>query len=557
MAPLRIRHVVSFTSQDPNHPAQGLLAGERWLCNPSDRSGLMRAELQLEQASLIAYIDIGTVGVGLLQVEVGRSSWAQDTALVTLLPTTVLLSAAQSKAKHNEMSVRMFNSENFTREVMAEQWDRVRVTCTQPFHKSNPFGVTFISFRTSGDSDQVTELVKPSYPATSRQVIKSVKTKACEDRVSSKPWLALPAIRRTFFTPTERNERVEKLKERLSRLAPKSKSGCVDEKALPRTARLLLTAAAHHSATIKANSHAAQGSSSPIGDDSRRRDLSVRRLATTARTPPAVECGVQQTTGTRVAAVRRAAVQTPSVVSGKKRRTEAQAAGAASPVHMATCTQAPHATRAVKNSIKCPSPASGEVWQGDFSGGPAVRSLPVEPRRNVKAGPDPNHKRACPMCSGFFNMEQLLVHAATCGDDLQQAQGPGQAHSGHPQQETWPHLIYTTSSTSFLVSDTDDADDAHERPLSDGIYTDRDTVILSDSDGDDGDVQVLWDLSADSGLVVDDIDDDDDDDDDVPRQREMFMSSITCPICRKEFPPRVIEQHASQCGEDPDRSNSH
>ncbi|XP_032802847.2 protein XNDC1N isoform X1 [Petromyzon marinus] len=554
MAPLRIRHVVSFTSQDPDHPAQGLLAGERWLCDPSDRSGLMRAELQLELASLIAYIDIGTVGVGLLQVEVGRSSWAQDTAFLTLLPTTVLLSAAQSKAKHNETSVRMFNSENFTREVMAEQWDRVRVTCTQPFHKSNPFGVTFISFRTSGDSDQVTELVQPSCPATPRQVIESVKTKDCEDRVSSKPWLALPAIRRTFFTPTERNERVEKLKERLSRLAPKSKSGCVDEKALPRTARLLLTAAAHYSATdgslppIKANSHAAQSSSSPIGE-STSRDLSVRRLATTARTPPAVECGVQQATGTRVAAVRRAAVQTPSVVSGKKRRTEAQAAGAASPVHMATCTQAPHTTRAVKSSIKCPSPASSKVWQGGFSVGAAVTRLPVEAHRNVRAGPDPNHTRACPMCSGLFNMEQLLVHAATCGDELQQVQGPGRAHPGHPQQETWPHLIYTTSSTSFLVSDTDDA---HERPLSDGIYTDRDTVILSDSDGDDGDVQVLWDLSDDSGLVVDD----NDDDDDVPRQREMFVSSITCPICRKEFPPRIIEQHASQCGEDPDRSNS-
>uniref|UniRef100_S4RCM7 Zgc:110224 n=1 Tax=Petromyzon marinus TaxID=7757 RepID=S4RCM7_PETMA len=385
MAPLRIRHVVSFTSQDPDHPAQGLLAGERWLCDPSDRSGLMRAELQLELASLIAYIDIGTVGVGLLQVEVGRSSWAQDTALLTLLPTTVLLSAAQSKAKHNETSVRMFNSENFTREVMAERWDRVRFTCTQPFHKSNPFGVTFISFRTSGDSDQVTELVQPSCPATPRQ---------------NKVLLAgTPADKHSVV-----NERVEKLKERLSRLAPKSKSGCVDEKALPRTARLLLTAAAHYSATdgslppIKANSHAAQSSSSPIGES------------------------------------RRAAVQTPSVVSGKKRRTEAQAAGAASPVHMATCTQAPHATR------------------------------------NVKAGPDPNHTRACPMCSGLFNMEQLLVHAATCGDE------------------------------------------------------------------------------SDSGLVVDD-NDDDDDDDDVPRQREMFVSSITCPICRKEFPPRIIEQHASQCGE--------
>uniref|UniRef100_S4RCM6 Zgc:110224 n=1 Tax=Petromyzon marinus TaxID=7757 RepID=S4RCM6_PETMA len=420
MAPLRIRHVVSFTSQDPDHPAQGLLAGERWLCDPSDRSGLMRAELQLELASLIAYIDIGTVGVGLLQVEVGRSSWAQDTALLTLLPTTVLLSAAQSKAKHNETSVRMFNSENFTREVMAERWDRVRFTCTQPFHKSNPFGVTFISFRTSGDSDQVTELVQPSCPATPRQ---SVKTKDCEDRVSSKPWLALPAIRRTFFTPTERNERVEKLKERLSRLAPKSKSGCVDEKALPRTARLLLTAAAHYSATdgslppIKANSHAAQSSSSPIGE-SRSRDLSVRRLATTARTPPAVECGVQQATGA------------------------------------------------------------------------AVTRLPVEPHRNVKAGPDPNHTRACPMCSGLFNMEQLLVHAATCGAGTP-SRKHGPTSSTQPPARPSSYLTQTTHTSVHSVTE----------------FTPTVT---------------------------------------------QFVSSITCPICRKEFPPRIIEQHASQCGEDPD-----
>lgn len=54
--------------QDPKHRVVNLCSGgagrssSPWLCHGAERSGLLKAELQLDRASTIAYIDVGQYG---------------------------------------------------------------------------------------------------------------------------------------------------------------------------------------------------------------------------------------------------------------------------------------------------------------------------------------------------------------------------------------------------------------------------------------------------------------------------------------------------------------
>ncbi|XP_027012587.2 protein XNDC1N [Tachysurus fulvidraco] len=112
MAPVGIKHVVSFTSEDPKHRVVNLCCGGEgsspWLCSAAERSGLLKAELQLDRASSIAFIDVGNHGSAFVQVDVGRSSWSIDHPYVTLLPTATLMSPADSRQGTGKHSVRMF-----------------------------------------------------------------------------------------------------------------------------------------------------------------------------------------------------------------------------------------------------------------------------------------------------------------------------------------------------------------------------------------------------------------------------------------------------------------
>ncbi|XP_056417025.1 protein XNDC1N [Hyla sarda] len=152
MAPIPIRHIVSFSSQDPKHPAENLLmesAPRPWLSCPRERSRQLRAELQLERACRIAYIDIGNSGSAFLQIDVGRSTWAPDKTFTTLLPMTTMMSPTDARAMRNTRRVRMFKEGDFLQEAAMEQWDRLRVTCGQPFNKQEQFGLSFIRIRSA------------------------------------------------------------------------------------------------------------------------------------------------------------------------------------------------------------------------------------------------------------------------------------------------------------------------------------------------------------------------------------------------------------------------
>ncbi|NWI82841.1 XRCC1 protein, partial [Dryoscopus gambensis] len=151
MAPVKIGYVVSFSSQDPKYPAENLLREDGirpWLGCPKEHSRQLSVELQLERASPIGYVDVGNYGSAFLQIEVGRSSWPCDQPYLTLVPTVTLMTPADSKLDQNRCGVRMFKEADFLELTVGQKWDRVRLTCSQPFSPCSRFGLSFIRLRT-------------------------------------------------------------------------------------------------------------------------------------------------------------------------------------------------------------------------------------------------------------------------------------------------------------------------------------------------------------------------------------------------------------------------
>ncbi|VFV19333.1 short transient receptor potential [Lynx pardinus] len=233
MAPVKISHIVSFSSQDPKYPVENLLTPDcqkgPWLSCPQDKSGQLKVELQLERAVPIGYIDVGNCGCAFLQIDVGRSSWSLDRPFVTLLPATMLMSLADSKQGKNRSGVRMFKDEDFLAAASGEPWDRLRLTCSQPFTRQQSFGLAFLRVCSSLDSsdDPVGDL---SAPGSTRL---SQGSDAQESGPS--PWLANPSIRRTFFPdPQTSTKEISELRNILKQLQPG---------ALGRSACMVLSAA--------------------------------------------------------------------------------------------------------------------------------------------------------------------------------------------------------------------------------------------------------------------------------------------------------------------------
>ncbi|NXQ27618.1 XRCC1 protein, partial [Alaudala cheleensis] len=156
MAPVKISYVVSFSSQDPKYPADNLLSEDGiqpWLGCPKDHSRQLSVELQLERASPIGYVDVGNYGCAFLQIEVGRSSWPCDQPYLTLVPTVTLMTPADSKLDRNRCGVRMFKEADFSELTVGQKWDRVRLTCSQPFSPCSRFGLSFIRLRTPQEQE--------------------------------------------------------------------------------------------------------------------------------------------------------------------------------------------------------------------------------------------------------------------------------------------------------------------------------------------------------------------------------------------------------------------
>ncbi|KAL5016952.1 hypothetical protein ScPMuIL_006541 [Solemya velum] len=157
MAPIAIKYVVSFTSQDEKHPVSNVLKRDsqlRWLSNPKEKNVQMDAVFQLEDFCCLSVVDVGTYWCGTLQILVGRSDWPQGVTFKTLVPTTCMMLPADCRKGNNVVKERIFQSDDFCEDAAKGSWDRIQVSCRQPFRRDVQFGLSFLRIRSKSAENE-------------------------------------------------------------------------------------------------------------------------------------------------------------------------------------------------------------------------------------------------------------------------------------------------------------------------------------------------------------------------------------------------------------------
>ncbi|XP_052270427.1 DNA repair protein XRCC1-like isoform X1 [Dreissena polymorpha] len=163
MPVIKFQHVVSFSSEDKNNPADNLLKPEgayKWKCaTPGEKN--VSIVIQLEKASQIHTIDIGNEGSAFVEVLVGKSSFTSDHEYQVLLVASSFMTPLEARNGTNRGSVRMFDTSQLSATAAKEKWDRVKIVCTQPFNKTSTYGLSFVKFHSPpepGDTEEPKKL---------------------------------------------------------------------------------------------------------------------------------------------------------------------------------------------------------------------------------------------------------------------------------------------------------------------------------------------------------------------------------------------------------------
>ncbi|XP_068122638.1 protein XNDC1N isoform X3 [Hyperolius riggenbachi] len=416
MAPIKIQHIVSFSSQDPKHPVDNLLTDDHiqpWLSCPRDRSRQLKVELQLEHACHIAYIDVGNSGSAFFQIDVGRSSWPLDKPFVTLLPTATLMSPADSRLRKNARGVRMFKQSDFLAEAADERWDRLRITCSQPFNKQEQFGLCFLRIRSAMDEEEQSH-TKGAVLHQGGEVaaLGGAPPERLKTEEDSGTW-----------NPIE-----EKLKEKLHQAMSPARSPV-----LSRTARMLLTATKSRKRPLPPGRSPTPpiplhpGGSSNQQDGSPVSSGSCPETSVTPGRPSPNERGKQvgrgrpsSERGNQVGRGRRKSGRT----RGRGRRpSDPQRRGADSPGDAQRLLEA-------ETGLSC-CPICSEYYPADFLPAHASSCGEIsEPPHVLLSSSDdddswddlqqsyeaPSSWVTCPLCSFRFRSEEIESHASTCGE---------------------------------------------------------------------------------------------------------------------------------------------
>ncbi|XP_058136344.1 DNA repair protein XRCC1 isoform X2 [Dasypus novemcinctus] len=157
MPEIRLRHVVSCSSQDSTHCAENLLKADTYRKWRAAKAGekTISVVLQLEKEEQIHSIDIGNDGSAFAEVLVGSSAGGggeQDYEV--LLVTSSFMSPSESRSGSNTNRVRIFGPDKLVRAAAEKRWDRVKIVCSQPYSKDAPYGLSFVRFHSPPDKDE-------------------------------------------------------------------------------------------------------------------------------------------------------------------------------------------------------------------------------------------------------------------------------------------------------------------------------------------------------------------------------------------------------------------
>uniref|UniRef100_A0A8C2HLF9 DNA repair protein XRCC1 n=1 Tax=Cyprinus carpio TaxID=7962 RepID=A0A8C2HLF9_CYPCA len=157
MPEIKLKHVVSCSSEDSTHKADNLLSSDTYRKWKAARPGEKQVSviLQLEKEEQIHSIDIGNEGSAFIEVLVGHSTSVKDQDFQVLLVTSSFMSPTESRNGTNTNRVRFFGPSQLLKATAQEKWDCVKIVCSQPYSKSLAYGVAFIKLHSPPDADDV------------------------------------------------------------------------------------------------------------------------------------------------------------------------------------------------------------------------------------------------------------------------------------------------------------------------------------------------------------------------------------------------------------------
>ncbi|XP_012924093.1 DNA repair protein XRCC1 isoform X2 [Heterocephalus glaber] len=157
MPEIRLRHVVSCSSQDSTHCAENLLKADtyrKWRAAKAGEKSIS-VVLQLEKEEQIHSVDIGNNGSAFVEVLVGSSAGgAGEQDYEVLLVTSSFMSPSESRSGSNPNRVRIFGPDKLVRTAAEKHWDRIKIVCSQPYSKDSPYGLSFIRLHSPPDKEE-------------------------------------------------------------------------------------------------------------------------------------------------------------------------------------------------------------------------------------------------------------------------------------------------------------------------------------------------------------------------------------------------------------------
>uniref|UniRef100_A0A8C9SG09 DNA repair protein XRCC1 n=1 Tax=Scleropages formosus TaxID=113540 RepID=A0A8C9SG09_SCLFO len=163
MPEIKLKHVVSCSSEDSTHKAENLLSSDTYRKWKSARPGEKQTSviLQFEKEEQVHSIDIGNDGSAFVEVLVGHSTSVKDQDYEVLLVTSSFMSPSESRNGTNTNRVRFFGPNQLVKATAQEKWDRVKIVCTQPYSKSIAYGIAFVKFHSPPDDNEPPSKTSP------------------------------------------------------------------------------------------------------------------------------------------------------------------------------------------------------------------------------------------------------------------------------------------------------------------------------------------------------------------------------------------------------------
>ncbi|XP_034468088.1 DNA repair protein XRCC1 isoform X1 [Hippoglossus hippoglossus] len=163
MPEIKIKHVVSCSTEDTTHKADNLLSSDTYRKWKAARPGEKQTSviLQLEKEEQVHSIDIGNEGSAFIEVLVGNSSAVRDQDYEVLLVTSSFMSPTESRGGTNLNRVRFFGPTQLQKSTAQEKWDRVKLVCSQPYSKNIAYGLAFVKFHSPPDKNDPPPTASP------------------------------------------------------------------------------------------------------------------------------------------------------------------------------------------------------------------------------------------------------------------------------------------------------------------------------------------------------------------------------------------------------------